>query len=282
MKRLVFFNYNHNGDIHFSREFVKDIINKTNYLNAVYYHFNSSRLLHDIYISHDKTRMNFKSENLFYEDDQNVYVHTWFHPGHPGYQLYGCTFETLYSNFTEIYKQLGIFLEDRPFYIPKIDYSKFNISNIDLFFNNNIYDKYVFISNGQTLSGQSNNLNLNSYIHNVATENKNCLFILTENTGEFNLDNVIFSKDVIKSTGRDDLVENSYLSTKCDILVGRASGPSAFSIVVENVLSDKKQDIVELCNIKFLDDSFYNKNKKLHNIKEEEMGEYLKFLLKNN
>jgi hypothetical protein len=43
MKNLIFFNYFHNGDIHVSREFVKDILNKTNFNNHIYYHHNSKK-----------------------------------------------------------------------------------------------------------------------------------------------------------------------------------------------------------------------------------------------
>ena len=35
---LYFYNYWHNGDIHYSREFVKDIISKTNFDNYFYAH----------------------------------------------------------------------------------------------------------------------------------------------------------------------------------------------------------------------------------------------------
>jgi len=265
MKNLIFFNYWHNGDIHVSREFVKDILNKTNFNNRIYYHHNSLKLLMDINVEIKRfdMNMNINNEKLFYEDDNNVYVNTWFHLEH-GFKYYQCTLEALYYNFTEIYKQLDIKLEDISFYIPKIDFSKFNVLSIDKFFKNTHFKKHVYICNGMTLSGQSDNMILTNLIKELSDKYIECLFILTEKIPLITK-NITFSQDIIGSNGKNDLIENSYLSTKCDIIVGRTSGPSTFSIVPENVTNDNIQNILHLSHYKpFLDEKYYNKNKKLY------------------
>ena len=243
-------------------------MNKTDFENPVYYHSNSSTILKDININQRRfdNSIIFNNDDLFGEDEDNIYINTWFHLNH-GFKYYQCTIESLYYNFTEIYKFLNIKLEDITYYIPKIDFNKFNILNIDKFFENKKYEKYVFVCNGLTLSGQSDNEILDVYIKILAEKYQDCLFILTEKflTNIPMSNNIILSKDIINSTGYNDLNENSYLSTKCDILVGRTSGPSTFSIVVENVLNDNKQDILHLSPYKpFLNEKYYNKNKKLH------------------
>ena len=48
MKIINFFNCAHNGDVHLSREFVKDIINKTNCDDYEYWHINKPNLLKDL------------------------------------------------------------------------------------------------------------------------------------------------------------------------------------------------------------------------------------------
>jgi len=282
MKRLVFYNVFHNGDIHVSREFVKDILNKTNLSNPIYYHPNSPKLLKDVNVEHSREKINFQNV-LFYEDENNVYVNTWFHLDH-GYKHFQCTMEALMYNFNVIYKGLGIPLEDKSFYIPKIDYSVFELSQIDDYFNNHKFDKYIYVSNGRTLSGQSDNMNMDNFIKTLSDKYKNCLFILTDHNSKYiENDNIILSQSIIGSNGFDDLIENSYLSTKCDVIIGRNSGPSTFSIVVENVLSDKKQDILEMSYyFPFLNESYYNKNKKLYHVQNTTyILEYVNKIIEN-
>lgn len=289
MKNLIFFNYYNNGDIHVSREFIKDILNKTNFNNPTYFHKNSFKILQDININYNNIlTTNFDNNKLFYDDSNNIYINTWFHHNF-GHKFYKCTLESLYYNFTEIYKFLNIKLEDISFYIPKIDFSKFNVLHVDCFFDNNDYDNYVFISNGNTLSSQSNNMNLNYNVYDLSKRYKKSLFILTEKMSGYEFlksecDNVILSKDIIKST-EFDLNENSYLSTKCDIIIGRNSGPYIFSMVVENVLTNKKQDIIDISRFpdlsSFLNESYYNKNKKLHKLHSMYMIEAVDKILKS-
>ena len=51
MKTIIFYNTFHNGDIHVSREFIKDIMNKIE-TTFYYYHNGGPRLLFDIDIQY--------------------------------------------------------------------------------------------------------------------------------------------------------------------------------------------------------------------------------------
>ena len=55
-KKLIFYNNFHNGDIHVSRDFVKDIVSKINFSEAIYYHENSYTILKDIEVKHVKEK----------------------------------------------------------------------------------------------------------------------------------------------------------------------------------------------------------------------------------
>lgn len=271
MKKLIFYNYFHNGDIHISREFVKDIINKINPISKEYHHHNSKKLLFDIDIEILDTfivdDVKLDNSKLFYETDSNLYVNTWFHLNY-GYKYYGCSIEALYFNFTEIYKGLGIELEKIDFYLPKINFDKFDMKNIDDFFLNHKFNKYVYISNGPVLSNQSDKMDLNIFIEILSKRYPDCLFILSENTN-LKGENIMLSSEIIGSNGREDLVENSYLTTKCDIIVGRNSGPSTFSMITDNILTEKKQDIIHMSNTCLLiDEHYFNKNKTLHKVND--------------
>jgi len=144
---------------------------------------------------------------------------------------------------------LNIKLEDIEYYIPSIDFKYFNTSLIDLNLKDFNYDKYVYISNGDTVSNQSDNEELSSYIINLSNRYKNYLFI-TSNEFENNSGNIIPSKLLIGSDGFNDLNENAYITTKCDIIIGRDSGPFTFSIIKDNILTDKKQTFIMITSHK--------------------------------
>ena len=260
-KNLVFFNYFHNGDVHSGREFVKDIIKKTGYESVFFYHKLKSSILKDINLKEILLDDTIDNDKLIYEDIENIYINTWFHVKY-GHSRYQCTLEALYYNFTIIYDYLKIKLESISYYIPSIDYFKYNIKKIDDFFDGSKYDKYIYVSNGEIESFQSDPISLDEPIYLLSKIYKNCLFILS-NKSIIKSDNIILSKDIIGSNGEGDLNENSYITTKCDIIIGRESGPYFFSYVKENVTGDKKQFIIPMCHVNpFINFKYYNENKK--------------------
>jgi hypothetical protein len=270
VKTLNFFNLFHNGDLHSGREFVKDVILKLNSEDNFYYHSNSNNVLADIdvkFVNVSNSNKPLNMYELYYEDSDNIYINTWYNP-HFGHKHYGCTIEALYYNFNIVYEKLNIPLHNIEDYIPTINYNKYHIGNVDDFFKNSKFSKYVFISNGNTKSGQSNNENLENKVENLSTQHSDYLFILSDKNN-INKENVVFSRDIIKSSGCD-LNENSYISTKCDVIIGRESGPFFFSYVKENVLTEKKQTIIDICNCEtYLSDKYYNKNKKFTHLNEK-------------
>ena len=70
---------------------------------------------------------------------------------------------------------------------------------------------------------------------------KDCAFYFTAPlTSElYKIENTFYTRDIINYDGCD-LNENSYLSTKCDIIIGRASGPHAFAGVYDNFMDENK------------------------------------------
>lgn len=260
-KKLTFFNYFHNGDIHAGREFVKDIMKKTNTDLSFYYHKLKPGILKDINIQELVLEDNtIDNSHLYYEDDNNIYINTWFHVNF-GHRRFQCTLEALYYNFTIIYDKLNIELEDISYYIPSIDYTKYNTGKIDEFFSESQYKKYIYVSNGEIESFQSDPTSLDDPIQLLSKIHKNCLFILS-NDSIIKGENIIQSKDIIGSDGKGDLNENSYLTTKCDIIIGRESGPYFFSYVKENIITDKKQFIIPMANVNpFINSKYYNENK---------------------
>lgn len=265
MKKIIFFNAFHSGDIHASREFVRDIKNKT--INSIEYHHNCSpKILADINIEQKAItpQYGYNSAKILYETEELIYINTWYNPNTLNFgQNGGCTLKTLYANFQTVYQHLNIPIEPIEYYIPNIDFSKYEINKIDQFINLD-FRKKVFISNGVFLSGQSVMFNFDPIINYLAINFPDILFIISNQTSVVN-HNVINSANIIQEQ-ENDLCENAYLMTHCDVIIGRCSGTFTIGLIKENLISNKKQTWVGVCSInpKFGIEEFLNENKKFY------------------
>ena len=72
----------------------------------------------------------------------------------------------------------------------------------------------------------------------IAEDHPECAFYMTDNSS-LEGPNIYSTRELINKDGCD-LNENSYLSRSCDVLVGRASGPFAFSCCHDNFMDKNK------------------------------------------
>lgn len=243
MKKVIFFNHFHNGDIHLSRglvKYVSDFFIREGF-DCYYFHKNYPGLLKDLQQVKFTSKCNLQSEKILSQKQgDTIYLSTWY--GANSFEFinkFGITFNCLYHIFenhiqTYLPNYLDEFLKvDKKTLFPEIDYSYYNISSI----NNWILRddrKKVLISNGQPLSGQSYAINFDTVINELSENFSDILFIPTNKT-KIAKDNVIMSTEIIGKTNSNDLIENSYLSTFCDIIVGSWSGPYSFSFTTHNL-----------------------------------------------
>lgn len=253
MKTLYFNNFNcHNGDLHYYREFIKDIINKTDFDN--YYlleNKSSSKLLIDIpNLKFDKINGNCFINQTYYKINQDVYINIHFIRTDSNYLIikdnewfkYNSLLDAYYEYYSFIYNKLSINLDNKNNYIPTINYSKFEIENIDKFIQQNDKFKLLFC-NGKVLSGQSKLTldNIFYIIDKLSDMHKNIDFILTEKI-DIIKENILFTDDIINCQ-LPDLNEISYLSTFCNIILGRTSGPYCFTLTKDNLNDSEKTHI---------------------------------------
>lgn len=144
----------------------------------------------------------------------------------------------------KIYKKHGFDVE-----IPEdlgIDYG-FTLDNdsqklIDLFVDNS--KKKVLIFNQKTRSGQSDNQDYKSYLVRIANIYPQHDFLYTNEEdirNELVLYNNLFYTPSIFGEKQCDIIHNAYLSTYCDIIVGRANGPYMFAAMHnDNILNESK------------------------------------------
>ena len=115
----------------------------------------------------------------------------------------------------------------------------------------------MIVANGDSLSYQSGNFDFNYVIDKLADDFPHIDFLLTDNSKRVEKENVLYTSDVINCEG-GDLNEISYLSTFCDTIIGKASGPYTFTIVKKN-LNDIGKTYIFLCNA-LHDGLFYYNN----------------------
>ena len=128
-----------------------------------------------------------------------------------------------------------------------------NKTKIDDFFSNNKFEKTFLICNGETLSGQAVNFNLQEIMNPMFLKHPNILFLFSEKIKDLSEQNVAFVNDFCENNTIGDI---EYMSKYADILIGRSSGPSHTFFNKENCYEEAKI-IVELTND--IDRAFFHK-----------------------
>lgn len=256
-KRIVFFNCFHNGDIHVSRGFVRQIMNKIKQLEPDttfgYTHKMSAELLSDIPdLTFDRGALGSvgsEHANLIKSGD-TTFINTWYgQQQHKYMNRYGISIDTVYAALNDSCKDLyGFSLEDistdLSTFFPTIDYTRINISRVQNWLSQHPQKK-ILVENGLALSNQATNFPMGPIIDILARKNPDKLFILTSPENVTNPSgNIFFSDNITQRRGKNDLNEISFLSTHCDMIIGRASGIWSFTLTQENLF---RRNIKYLC-----------------------------------
>jgi hypothetical protein len=251
-KRIVFFNCFHNGDIHASRGFLRPIMNKIKQLEPdtlfSYSHKMAAELLSDIpELTFDRGVLGSvgnEHANLVKSGD-TTFINTWYGQQHHKYMdRHGISIDTVYAALDDSCKDLyGFSLSDistdPSVFFPTIDYARINTARVKNWLS--IHPgKKILIENGQALSDQATNFQMGPIIDSLAQKHPDKIFILTSNESVANSSgNIFFSDSITQRKGRSDLNEISFLSTHCDVIIGRSSGVFAFTLTQENLFNRK-------------------------------------------
>lgn len=237
------YNHFHNGDVFYSRVLIKVLSQK---FKINFYHILAPGILCDI---DDLTEIrgipsNYQTaENNF---DEKI-VNSWM--GQCGYKYVnlineGCTFENYIEICRTAANHYDIEIPSEEELFPEIDYDK--VPNIESVKNNldNLlpyYKKSILICNGNVLSYQSENFDFTNIVNILSSDFPNVLFLVTQKIESPNK-NVVYCGDITQTY--PDLLQISYISTKIETIVGRASGPYCFTQIKENLLNPEKTYII--------------------------------------
>jgi len=240
-KNLIFFNIYGNGDIFNSKQFVSDTMRVVNVDKVIYQHPHGKLLLQDVpNLYYEKVSKTCPFGKHFDIINNNLYINTWIGleskyvlPG------IGCALFKFKDMFNDIFENIGYgrwFDKDIYHYTPTINYLLLDnklLDNIDKFVDNEPRKK-ILVSNGFASSDQAVNFNFDKPIYSIAKKYPDIVFILTQKFSTLLLDNVVYTEDIIKAPNNKDLNEISYLSTYCNGVIGRSSGPYVFTQVKDN------------------------------------------------
>jgi hypothetical protein len=255
-KRIVFFNYFHNGDIHVSRGMVRQIMNKVHQIDPsvqfAYAHKMSTDLLSDIpglqFDGSGLSVVNNEHANLHKVGD-TTYINTWYGQQHFKYMnRYAVSIDSIYAALSDSCKDtFGFSFDDistdLTTFFPVIDYTKLNVAPVQSWLSRHPGTK-ILIENGSALSGQATNFDMKPIIIQLSGKYPDKNFILTSRHDYITRPNVFYSSDITQRGQRTDLNEISFLSTQCDMIIGRASGVWSFTLTQENLF---KRNIKYLC-----------------------------------
>jgi hypothetical protein len=262
--KIIFFNHFHRGDLVTHKEFVRHIKQLLPNNQYEYWHFNHPKVNLDLQIPLTNIPNELDQNVVFYENDDVLAINTWIGVwGNILPQYNGINIETLYESWKIIFDKLNLKLhEDREEYLPTIDYSFFNLEKVNSYLQSN-QQKRILICNGKPMSNQSFDGDMREIVTSFASSHPNIDFICTKKF-ENNLSNILFTDDIIddqenflgvnpawndRISNTCDLNEISYLSTKCNAIIGKNSGPFVFCETKQN-FKDQNKVFVSFCNSK--------------------------------
>lgn len=248
-RRIFFYNHYHNGDVFYSREFVRDMMAKAGG-SHVYLHRNDPSIFKDFGI--DQAPMEghaIDEQKPFFDDGESIYINTWVGQSELKFaSRLGCSLMANYAMYSKIYEALGISMEPMDFYIPRVDFDKVGRFKVGRGF--------VLVCNNMVMSGQSSNFDFDPVVEKLSRTYGDKMFVMTNETS-VDRPNVARASEII-GFDKGNLLEISRLSTFASVIVGRASGPFCFSHIVDN-MSDPKKSFVGLTlreeNSKWVPDS---------------------------
>ena len=255
---LYFFNNFGNGDVFWNVPYIRDIASQLEEHEIIYLHRKSPRLLLDKNFKVGQSPFNiFQAPTPYktFKDNNNYFFNTHVGAYFDVFQddkSFNTTLPSFHKLFTLVYQQVNqvcntdLTIHDLEYYFQDIDYSFYRTQPIDNFFENTLFARKILICNGPALSGQCQGYNgdMKDIIETLANKFSNDLFLCS---AKFNskLDNVIFCDDIIgHDLNNHNLNEVSYISTKCDIIAGRNSGPLCLCSTKKNMFDESKRMII--------------------------------------
>lgn len=251
INRIVFFNNFHVGDIFFSKAYLDRIIKQLPDIEFFYAHPYNQRLVHDLDINTDvgilRLDMEPISHQRFVQRDRCLFVNTWIGayldlllPGelHGNYLSLRKMFSIIeHELVSRLGRSLEVVTENQFEVIPVTDWSRYNIAPIDQFCVEHQGQNLHLFCNGFVRAEQCHLGSMKNIIETLVELLPNDVFICTERF-HTTAARIYFTDDITKTSA--DVNEIAYLSTRCQTIVGKNSGPYMYCHVRDNFFNDNR------------------------------------------
>jgi hypothetical protein len=226
---------------------------------------------------YDKEQHFIDPQAKWFIKNKTLYFNTWYCADNKKYHnKYGCTLKTISCIFNDFYNMFGFPIDENLMnYLPKINYDVYDTQNVKNHFKNK-QNKNIFISTSHPRSDQATTESLVSLIEILSNKYNNINFYITDPV--FKSKNVFYTGDIIRNDvftlithdelskdrhpqvvhpginengiyiNKPDLIESSYFSTFCDVIIGKSTGTYTHSLVEENI-KNKKTKFVGICSL---------------------------------
>ncbi len=274
MKTICFYNHWHNGDCFAVKGWIQSIMAQCPELSYVYAHPNNQKILADgpEYLPVAELPANVNPHERAVEVGGILFINTWC-------GAYGSeTFRSgeIHANWLSLHRQAKImasyinaacgtnikFTDNVLDYVAETDWDYYDTESADSFIDNHPGRKHL-ICNGLVRSTQSNIGDMKDTVEALAVKYPTDVFVCTLKFAT-DLSNIYFTDDIF---GLDnDINEIAYISTKCNTIVGKNSGPFMFAHIQENI-QDAGKSFVSLshrysdsyvCDVEGLDCRYYH------------------------
>lgn len=248
MNKIVFFNHFHKGDLHTHKEFIRHIQAQMPNITFEYLHNNAEKLTAELQIPLIGAPTELDNKTPYYLDGDTLFINTWVgcnwdvfckHGGINMLTLYE-QWEGIVETINEIFETSIKLHSDKEQYLPRINYNLLEIVKADQYINSTVGIKKILICNNVPQSNQSFTSDMREHILPFAEMYPNTHFICTNKFNTDGATNILFTGDIIGPVADGDLQEISYLSTYCDVIVGKNSGPFVFCETFDNYMDESK------------------------------------------
>jgi hypothetical protein len=200
--------------------------------------------------------------------ENTLYINTWVGSQWDIFCEHGgINMNTFYDQWGLLFKAINKFFDSnlelyskKEKYLPVIDWNSIcqtSKKEIDKWVvPHNKKRKKVLICNNNPISGQSFSSNMQEWIEPLAKSNPDVQFILTDAIDK-TMKNISYTYSISTNKNESDLREISYLSTMCDVIIGKNSGPYVYCETYTNYMNKDKKFI-----------SYNTKNPQFDTIKE--------------
>jgi len=254
MKNICFFNHWHNGDVFAGKGWMQAIQQQCPDVKFAHAQVNKLKTMQDLDMEHipcSDLPDEIVDKLKFAESDNEVYLNTWIGSWgwdggvmpqgeeHANWPSLHRMFDYIGGHLNYYYGQKIEFTNNPLDYVPTTDWSKYDIAQVDAFVAAHPGKRLHLFCNGVVRSTQTNLDDLKGLIEEFAEKHPDDMWICTASF-ETELPNIVFTDDILSGVQGGDINEIAYLSTKCNLIVGKNSGPFMFTHVRDNMWDDKK------------------------------------------